>query len=236
VTTTAKPGSVAHVVEVFARMASQQESQAESDVSLVRMVLSGQAASANALVRLLEPVVRGRVARILWRHRSSVHPARQDVLDLTQEVFAALFADGGRVLRDWDVSRGLSLRNFAGLVAERTVLSTLRKRERWSEELGGPATVEVNTAEPSGERTVISRDTLEKLFMRLRQTLSQERLELFHRLFVDEQSVEEIRDACDLTPNAIYQWRTRLGKLARATLLEIEVRDASEVLESRLES
>ena len=41
---------------------------------------------------------------------------RQEVEDLSQEVFLQLFAEGGRVLATWQPERGLTLLNFVGLV------------------------------------------------------------------------------------------------------------------------
>ena len=81
-----------------------------TDRSLLERVLAGDAASSRALVAALLPVVQARVARVLVRRRGgSGRDVRQEVEDLSQEVFAILFADGARVLRAWDPSRGLSL-------------------------------------------------------------------------------------------------------------------------------
>ena len=78
---------------------------------------------------LLTPVIQARVARTLLAHRSRLaggRDVRQEVEDLSQDVFLALFDRDGHVLRSWEPERGLSLENFVGLVAERQVLSFLR--------------------------------------------------------------------------------------------------------------
>ena len=106
---------------------------------LVAHALSGDPAALTRLVALLTPVIQARVARTLLARRfrlAAGRDVRQEVEDLSQEVFLALFARGGRVLRAWEPERGLSLENFVGLVAERQVLSFLRssRRNPWPEE------------------------------------------------------------------------------------------------------
>src|SRR6185503_6782407 len=85
------------------------------------------------LVQLLTPVIQARVARTLYRRRwgrGGGYNVRQDVEDLTQDVFLKLFANDGRVLRSWRQERGLSLENFIGLVAEFHTISYLRSGRR----------------------------------------------------------------------------------------------------------
>ncbi|MEM7677762.1 MAG: hypothetical protein AAF449_17330, partial [Myxococcota bacterium] len=58
----------------------------------------------------LFPVVRRRVLRVITSARSPRGvPFRSDAEDLIQEVFAHLFDNHARVLRQWDPARGASL-------------------------------------------------------------------------------------------------------------------------------
>src|SRR5215831_17740303 len=112
---------------------------AEDCVGLVREALTGDQAALTRLVALLTPVIQARVARTLLAHRPRLgggRDVRQEVEDLTQEVFLSLFVKDGQVLRSWEAGRGLSLQNFVGLVSERQVVSLLRsgKRNPWKEE------------------------------------------------------------------------------------------------------
>ena len=93
--------------------------------------LAGNVHARRELMLKLIPVVQARVARILVRTRpaSGVAP-RQELQDVMQEVFVALFEDDAHALRAWDESRGLSLANFVGLVAERQTVSILRSGKR----------------------------------------------------------------------------------------------------------
>src|SRR5687768_1618744 len=80
------------------------------------------------------PAVARGLARRMVKARG--RDLRQEVEDLTQEVFVALFADDARALRLWDPARGASLANFVGLLAEREVASILRsgRRSPWTED------------------------------------------------------------------------------------------------------
>ena len=188
---------------------------------LVRAVLDGDRAATQALVDALLPVVQARVAGALRRRRSSARQrdVRQEIDDMTQEVFAALFEARGRVLRAWAPSKGLSLANFVGLVAEREVASILRsgRRTPWREDPTEADALEAldqpaNDSQAADER-LGSREVLVKLLDRLRECSSPMGLQLFHLLFVEERSIEEVCASCGKTPEAVYAWKSRLGKL-----------------------
>lgn len=203
-----------------------------SPVELVTFALTGDRASVRALVTAMAPVVQARVARALLRRRSGVgREVRQEVLDLSQEVFAALFQDGARVLRSWDPARGLSLANFVGLVAEREVASILRSgtRSPYSgdetltdaplEPIAAPATIEADLA---------SRQLLERLFDLIASRLSPLGLQMFRLLYVEEKSVGEVSMAMHMGADAVYAWRSRLSRMALEARREIEERPSDD--------
>jgi len=165
------------------------------------------------------PVVQARVARTLVRRRGgSGRDARQEVEDLAQDVFAALFADGGKVLRAWDATRGLTLASFCGLVAEREAASILRsgRRSPWTDTATELDDLEKALAEvPDVEVAVSSREQLARLLDRLREALSPRGLELFHRLVVEEEPVESVCASTGMTSDAVYAWKSRIGKVVR---------------------
>jgi hypothetical protein len=47
-------------------------------------------------------------------------------------------------------------------------------------------------------------------------------MELFERLFVAQESVEEVCEHMNLTVNAVHQWLRRLGNAAHAALRELK--------------
>jgi RNA polymerase sigma-70 factor (ECF subfamily) len=195
----------------------------DTDSSLLEQALAGNQAALSRLVERLTPVIQARVARSLLRTGRGAGPRlRQEMKDLVQQVFLALFDDGGRILAGWDASRGLSLDNFVGLVAERQVISILRsgKRDPWKEdptlveEMDGPS------PEADPEEAAASREELERLLERLRQTLSPLGWQLFDLLYLQDRSVKEVEDATGLSADAVYAWRSRLRRLARSLLGE----------------
>jgi len=138
--------------------------------------------------------------------------------DLAQDVFMRLFEQRGRVLSSWDPARGLSLENFAGLVAERLAISSLRtgKRNPWREdEADEEALAAVPSAEAGPAEEVASADFMGRLHERLRETLTPLGLHLFNLLYVEERSVDEVCAATKLSADAVYAWRSRLRRTAQ---------------------
>ncbi len=192
----------------------------------VERALAGDQAALTRLVDDLTPVIQARVARVLLLRRqgaSAGRDVRQEVEDLTQEVFLILFDDGGKVLRGWSPERGLSLRNFAGLVAERRTVSILRsgKRSPWKEDPTFAEELDEPAPTPGPEAAAASRETLRLLLHRLTEELSPLGRQLFELLFLQELPVREVIDRTGMSSDAIYAWRSRLRRLARRILADL---------------
>jgi RNA polymerase sigma-70 factor (ECF subfamily) len=212
---------------------TQGTAGAELDPARIRAALSGDAEAVHQLVAAVTPVVQARVARALLRRVDArARDVQQEVADLTQEVFVALFTDDARALRAWDPALGLSLVNFVGLLAQRKVASIFRVRRTmpWSEE-ASPEAIDAALDEAGSrkpESQARSRELLLRLLEQLEATLSPRGLDLFQRLYVQEQSLDEVCAQTGLSLDAVYQWRSRLGKAARAALEQLEAEhDAS---------
>ena len=189
----------------------------------VSSALAGDAAAVDWLVALLSPVIQRRVARALLRRAGGGRSTRQEVEDLTQEVFLALFDNGGNVLRSWEPDRGMSLSNFVGLVAEREVASILRsgRRSPWTEDPTLSEELErASDDAPGPEARMVSQQILAALLDHVRATLSPKGLDLFERIYVREESVETVCSATGMSHHAVYAWRSRLGKLVREFVAE----------------
>lgn len=196
-----------------------------NDRHLVDSAVLGDKAATRTLIRTLLPVIQVRVARALLRRKGNdSRDVRQDVEDLAQEVFASLFADDARLLRAWDEARGLSLLNFCGLIAEREAISLLRsgKRSPFTETATEVDDLE-REAEPVADAEIrfASKQKLGLLVERLHEELSPRGLELFYRLIVDEEPVETVCSTSGMSADAVYAWRSRLGKLVRKILTEL---------------
>lgn len=192
-----------------------------ADSGVVQAALRGDRHATELLVARLAPTIQVRVGTALLRRRGRARGRnlRQEVEDLSQEVFAALFEDGGRVLRRWDPLRGLSLKSFVGLVAEREAGMILRtgKRSPFSED--PTAAEDLDTQLPSSTMTVgaavESSELLAVVLDELREHLSPQGLFIFQLLFIEEQTVEDAAALAGLSADAIYAWRSRISRLAR---------------------
>jgi RNA polymerase sigma-70 factor (ECF subfamily) len=204
-----------------------QNMSSEDMAGLVGRALAGDPAALNRLVALLTPVIQARVARTLLARRFRLaggRDVRQEVEDLSQEVFLALFSRDAHVLRSWQPERGLSLENFVGLVAERQVLSFLRSGRRNPRQEDPSSRVEEHepeTPDSDPEEVAASREHLALLLDRLREELSPLGCRLFELLFVRELSQAEVQAASGLSADAVYAWRSRLRRLARKLLAEM---------------
>ena len=190
----------------------------EADLSLVHNALQGHAEPVKQLVDRLTPVIHVRVMRVLMR-REEAHQRdlRPDIEDLVQDVFEGLFAHEGRILRSWAPSRGLSLENFVGFVAERKVGQRLRtaKRNPWTERPTDRDQLD-RTASVGTEQHFESRQSLTAILEELRQWLTPDGRLYFQLLYVDEHSIAEVAERVGVTPSALYAWRNRLRKKTRS--------------------
>lgn len=191
-------------------------SVSRTDVELVRASVARETTACRELIALLTPVVRQRVARVLLQYGRSTgrSPSSADVDDLQHDVFLVLFERDARVLQAWDPARGLSLRNFVGLVAQREASSILRsgRRSAWAEDPTAedvPFAVERHTP----ERQAAAREELALLLERLRERLSPRGVLVFEALYTDHASVEQVCRRFAMTPNALYSFRKRLQAL-----------------------
>ena len=183
----------------------------------------------TALARFIDemtPIIQTRVARRLLA-RASRRDVRQEVEDITQEIFLVLFADGGKVLRSWKAEQGLSLANFVGLVAERRTLSILRsgKRSPWQEDPTLDDELDRVAPQSGPEEVTASREQLRLLVARLHEELSPLGRRLFDLLFLRDLAVGEVARHAGMKPDAVYAWRSRLRRLAAKLVGELSEND-----------
>jgi RNA polymerase sigma factor (sigma-70 family) len=184
--------------------------------------LRGDAAALARLVAVLTPVVQLRVVRALNRRSAKAvgRRVRQEVEDMTQNVFVALFDRDGKKLRAWDPARGLTLTAFVGYLAEREVVSRLRRGRSspWTEDPTEAELLEEAGAENDAplDARLASREMLDEVLERLREELTPQGRDMFRALFLDEHSVEEICASSGMRRDAVYAWRSRLLRRVRA--------------------
>ena len=202
------------------------------DLELVNAALARDPEACRHLIALLAPVVRQRVARLLLANagRSGRKPSPADVDDLAHDVFLVLFDADGRVLHAWDPQRGLSLRNFVGLIAQREASAILRsgRRSAWAED-PTPDDLQLAVERHTPEREVAAREELTLLLELLHERLSPRGLLLFEALFSDHQAVEQVCERFSMTPNAVYSFRNRLQTLV--CQIQSELQDPCRVVD-----
>jgi len=188
------------------------------DPDRIRGALAGDPQALSELIALATPPVQARVARALLRQPTDRFCA---VAELTEDVLVALLSEDGKALLAWRPAAGLSLASLIGLLAQRRVAATLHTR-------GEPRQAHVldprvaNDVESSPQTTkASSREILARLLERLQARLSARGMELFERLFVAQQSIEEVCAHMGLTANAVQRWRRSLGRESEAVLREI---------------
>ncbi|WP_437935120.1 RNA polymerase sigma factor [Sorangium sp. So ce341] len=202
----------------------------DSDRRLMEQALARDRRAVRQLIDELSPIVQARVARrLLRRGLAQSRDLREEVKDLTQHVFVVLFAGDGRVLRQWSPERGLSLANFVGLVAEREVSTVLRSRRKspWREEDALPDDFDRGEGtEGEPEQLTASREILRAVLAAVRAQLSDDGVALFEWLIVDERPIDDVCALTGKSPDAVYAWRSRLGRLVVKVAGEI-MRDAA---------
>ncbi|NOU30606.1 MAG: sigma-70 family RNA polymerase sigma factor [Polyangiaceae bacterium] len=188
--------------------------------------LAGDRAAMRGFVDAVSPIIWTRVIRVAQRHgRRTPDQLRQLAEDLMQEVFAALFQDGGRALRGWVPERGLSLGGYVGLLAEHQAASILRsgRKSGWREDATEDATLETAVGASSADAARLdARDLLTRVLERVRAELSPRGLQLFELLVIEERPIEEVAATMQMSADALYAWRSRMGKLATRIAAELE--------------
>jgi DNA-directed RNA polymerase specialized sigma24 family protein len=193
---------------------------------VIRRALLGDRVQLRSVVDALTPVIQARVARVLLRAGSIDRrgTVRQEVEDLTQDIFARLFANQGEVLRGWDESKGLSLLGYVGLIAERDCISMVRSKRRnpYTERPTEAETLDHHAPQGSGaELDVLTRQMAKTLCLRLHETLSPLGFTVFEKLFCHEQDPESVCQELGMSADALYAWRSRIRKQARALADEL---------------
>lgn len=197
----------------------------EASRALVERALQGDKKAARVLVGMLTPAIQARTTRVLLCRLARTRDIRQEVLDLTQQVFVHLFENEGRALLQWDPERGLSLQNYVGLIAEQQAAALFRSQRKnpWRADAVDPSTLEHASATENPEQLFASKELAARVLDASMEALSDVGRHVFDLVFVQGLSVEDVCARTGLTASAVYAWRSRLGKLVESlavTLLE----------------
>ncbi len=180
-----------------------------------RAVVERDQSAIGDVVNTLMPIVHANVARVLHRRQAGARGRvlRQEVEDLTHDVFERLLEDGGRRLLAWDPEQG-SVSVFFGVVTQRCVHNILNspKQSPWTEE---PTEFNDNVDDRTSSKIVMeeligSRDLLRAIGQRLVKGLGERDLKLFEMMYVRQVDDRIIQQRFGLSRDAVYQARRRL--------------------------
>jgi RNA polymerase sigma-70 factor (ECF subfamily) len=160
-----------------------------------------------AFVRRYERLIVSCVVKAMRRYGATF--SRDDVDDLTNDVWLALLRDDLRKLRQYDAERGFRIASFIGLVATNVTIDHLRTRQAES------APLDEGLEDFVSLRAEAPRDVVE---FREQATLAQaalNRLSHDERDFVvwcfrDEQSPEELAKCLGVTTNTVYSRKFKI--------------------------
>lgn len=193
-------------------------------LAIVDRATSGDRGAAEQLIEGVAPVVRRRIGRALARRCTGGRAVRHELDDLVQQTLAALFADGGRVLRAWNPGRGLGFLGFVGLIAEREVGMTMRSRRRnpWTEEpTAAEALSNACSLTLDAASRIEARDELRRVIARLRDRLSRPGQSYLQWLVLEDRPVSAVARETGARPEALYAWRSRLLRMLREVRREL---------------
>lgn len=178
-------------------------------------LLEGDRRAVSAFVRVMTPIVQARAAKAMRGFAVEGSRARQELEDMVQDTFLALFAHDSKLLKTWEPERGLSFENFIGLIAYRLALSKLRTQK--SNPFNADPTLDEDLEgeqepTPAFDTGVVQRDIMVKVVARVRANLSPLGLSLFTALILEERDIEDVMMEQSMSRDALYAWRSRLLK------------------------
>lgn len=187
---------------------------------LVERATDGNVKAVRALVERMTPILKARAARALVRHCRGLgrRDVGQEVGDLVQLILSVLFENHGKLIFDWDPTRGRSFNNYIAMVADSRIASLLRTRrgQVWPDE---PTETDELDDSAEGhcdaESEVGSREELVLIMARFREAAPERAYELFTLLYLEERSAEEVSALFGLSIENVHTHKSRLGKLAR---------------------
>lgn len=196
------------------------------DQALVERALSGAPLGVEELLRQLTPTIQVRVTRALLRNPFGGAPRniREEVEDLTQDVWVALFDRNARMLRRWDPAKGMSLRNFVGIIAQRHAAGSLgtRRHNPWYDEPVAAETIErAMSTVAAPDNRIAARQAWRAAMDATSRELSDRGRRMLRFMFGEQLDNDEIAARTGLTLSAIYKWRSRLTDSVRLHLERI---------------
>ncbi|MFO0762048.1 MAG: hypothetical protein U0359_36750 [Byssovorax sp.] len=180
---------------------------------LLDRALRGERTAANQFARVIFPIVEARVSSKLLQ---MVNPRRYGDIpgmkeDCTQHVLATLFEQNWHKLRLWDARRG-PLVAFIRMIAVKETAGWWVKRAKRAEVVDPDVADERPDPAPAQDRLAISREELRRIHEGMKKERSALCWTMYLLLFVDDLSVDEVRERMDMSEDAVFAWRMRIRR------------------------
>jgi RNA polymerase sigma-70 factor (ECF subfamily) len=118
----------------------------------------------------------------------------------------------------------MSLLNFVGMIARRRAAAILRsgRQSAWAERPTPDApSVAPFESHDAAETRQIHREEVRQIWWYFATELSVRQLAMLRALVLDERSIDEVSTTFDVSPNAIYTFRSRMKRRARDFCCEL---------------
>ncbi len=190
-------------------------------LGLIRRAAAGDGSAQHALRDRIERVARARATAFIGR-RSARRVGVQDVEDLVQQVWLALWRDGGRLLLSYDPARGMSLESFAAMIAQRELWRAssrqrAQKRDEKAELRCAPEELaDLAAQDQCPERILGSRELLAHVDAFIRERLSARAQLAYSMLYEDGMAPADVAQALGTDVQSIYNWQHEVRRHARA--------------------
>lgn len=211
--------SILAAVLAVAVAAAAQHGDAEA-ARLVERAFAGRRDALRALTLRLLPVVQARVGVFFARRRGRPVGAA-DAADLVQDVWLALVAEQGRLLRAYDPSRGMSLEGYVGLLCRRELWKATQ-RQASEKRGGGSADADLDAVRPPAddaptpEQQAVQRDLVDALWRHLDGELPARGRLVLRYLYADGLPAGEAAELMRVNTQVVYNWQHKIRTLARA--------------------
>ncbi len=190
----------------------------DATLELLRACIRGDAAARQRLVQEYSGIVSYGVSVIFQQFGRPSR--REEIEDLCQDVFLALFDQDARKLRQYQGRNGCSLASWIRVVANRLTIDRLRREGR-TISLDDPNSVEssrVREAEPDARPGPEPQVEQAQRAARVREMIGQlpPKDQLFVQLFYFQGlPIEEVAETIGITTNAAYVRKMRLHEKLR---------------------
>jgi RNA polymerase sigma factor (sigma-70 family) len=194
--------------------------RASEDTALLNALLTAgneslRQRSWHEFVRRYERTILLCIVHVMRRYGAMF--SREDLNDLSAEVWLTLLRNDLRKLRQYDAGRGLTLASFIRLVATNTTIDFLRARRAQANALDGATERESMQAE-AGESPSDSCDFSQRaeLAREALCRLSSDERSFVVEVFQEERSPEDLARTLGVSTNTIYSRKFKIrAKLAR---------------------